>query len=75
MTWQPIETAPKDGTPIWVVDGIGRQTSVRWLERYAGGFWALCVCSEFCDELEFYPHQWIPLPEWKNGEHHETENN
>lgn len=60
MTWQPIETAPKDGTTIWAFEG-GAQTSVRWCEY---DYWELIVTGDGAiDSDEFSPTHWMPLPE------------
>lgn len=58
MEWQPIESAPKDGTVVdlWV-DG-GREADCRW----RGGAWVTvedgCVWSVASD-----PTHWMPLPQ------------
>lgn len=69
MNWQPIETAPKDGTPILTEEGV-----VMWRERRhmlvnKEGDWCHCdSCgSAFCcaDEGPFWagaPKFWTPLP-------------
>lgn len=55
--WQPIETAPTDGTPIWAVQG-SRQF-VAWWDYHPA------------DDVEFWrdeadsepqPTHWMPLP-------------
>jgi hypothetical protein len=64
MTWQPIGTAPKDGTPVLVYDaswcgGPPRQTVTTWtrdLNKYrvvVGGSWS--GVSQ--------PTHWMPLPD------------
>lgn len=64
--WQPIETAPKDGTEILVCvsynlgceeDGYETKTWVDWaLEPY--------VWPQFRDRIDipFPPTHWMPLP-------------
>ncbi len=58
MTWQPIETAPKDGTEVLVWDGYG--VKIAWWEPYrrtTGGVW-------FYDGDNYtWPTHWMPLPE------------
>jgi hypothetical protein len=79
MTWQPIETAPKDGTlvDIWVT-GKGRYTDCRWQEawtatrgdgktRPAGWLW-LTGYDEYSEI--FQPaavSHWMPLPASPTG--------
>lgn len=62
--WLPIETAPKDGTPIL---GLAEKemTVVYWnkLEYSKGlGYWALTVCGDFASSSEWNPTHWLPLP-------------
>lgn len=59
-SWQPIESAPKDGTEILVyIRGVGRQSpfmqTVVWRDGY---FWDM---SDF-GYREYVTH-WMPLPE------------
>jgi hypothetical protein len=49
-TWQPIETAPKDGTEILAWDGD--QHIVAWFD----GDW------RFSDDRQCFPTHWQPLP-------------
>lgn len=74
MKWQPIETAPKDGTEIdiWAIDsqeGYGRRLPNC---RYLDGQWLQWTERDIFDEP--YPHYdyilnqleplyWMPLPE------------
>ena len=56
--WQPIETAPKDGTVIRVSDLLGRERLASWYKesKYFDGHWML--------KLEKIPEitHWMPLP-------------
>ena len=57
MEWKPIETAPKDGTPILGV--ADREiTTIFWCEDY----WSLCVSGAFAEDGEWTPTHWMPLP-------------
>lgn len=69
MGWQPIETAPLDGTEIdlWV-----RQEG--WLnwERVANCYWIAhkhrFECASYpCVIKKRYASHWMPLPEPPNG--------
>jgi hypothetical protein len=54
--WQPIETAPRDGTCVIGLDtkdGVGR---THWSEKYNPHCWA------DDDELLVKPTHWMPLP-------------
>jgi hypothetical protein len=71
MNWQPIETAPKDGTALLVINGPkgGYYTEsfqigiARWSRAYGhkSDEWLSTVC---CDGVSaFEPTHWMPLPE------------
>jgi len=55
MTWQPIETAPRDGTWVLLYSPNENQPAVAYFNGHAwddngdGGFW-------------FEPTHWMPLP-------------
>lgn len=51
--WQPIESAPKDGTRVLVWDG--EEWLARW-QAYNGGYWD---ADEYISEN---PTHWMPLP-------------
>ena len=69
MTWQPIETAPKDGTMVdlW---GINHLTHNKRGERIVNASWGVCT-DWMGNELEdwrhgrgedYQPTHWMPLP-------------
>lgn len=73
MTWQPIETAPKDGTPILLV-GTDGDRSICWWQRPNPHGWASAIKDHpggwaddtlddagFLDEYRVFTH-WQPLP-------------
>ncbi len=65
MTWQPIETAPKDGTPLLL---FGRVAYSQELAQYVG-FWGRwdSAGGEFetwiCSGPHWKPTHWMPLPD------------
>lgn len=62
--WQPIASAPKDGTNILgLKDGI--MATVRWLNP--GKYWTLCVPGTFTLYHEWDPTHWMPLPPLPKG--------
>jgi len=65
--WQPIETAPKDGTYILLLGDSGYTTTPHrvavgcWIEGYRD-FWINHSNDAFTDDGE-PPTHWMPLPE------------
>ncbi len=74
MTWQPIETAPRDGTRILLFqpEEISRG---RVLHRAVLGHWVACAHSGWVsDGLQHAePTHWMPLPEAPADEEDERE--
>jgi hypothetical protein len=60
MTWQPIETAPKDGPPI-LAYGEGQIAVCEWSSC---GYWSLVHVGMYAaDGYWAEPTHWMPLPE------------
>jgi hypothetical protein len=55
--WQPIETAPKDGSQLlgWA---NGDYATFRW----TGGYFNLIVAGTFAEDAAWWPTHWMPLP-------------
>lgn len=65
--WHPIETAPRDGTPILgYADGI--QTTVQWnaLAGQEYGWWNLVETGAYAEDGQWTPTHWMPLPPGPN---------
>jgi hypothetical protein len=60
MEWQPIETAPKDGTKVLIVDDDGVVDVAAYLIGKRYGYWDT---ETFC-----CPTHWMPLPPPPNYE-------
>lgn len=60
--WQPIETAPKDGTRILVWIGDDFPMVAKWKESKYGSWWNPCE-DLIADVLgACAPTHWMPLP-------------
>lgn len=55
--WRPIETAPRDGTPILLCGQTGDRIVGRWSTAFSGS-WVL----EAYDAIGIEPTHWMPLP-------------
>lgn len=55
--WQPIETAPKDGTDIFVAGGKFKPMVAFWFRDGWVNVWT------FEDRTAPNPTHWMPLPE------------
>jgi hypothetical protein len=69
--WQPIETAPRDGTPILVSFGSMGVHQVSWTEPSAHDWKIWCVDDNkhgpfalrgYSDDGPTAPTKWMPLP-------------
>jgi len=73
MTWQPISTAPKDGTPFLAVCEADCGTRNHWIVYWApddvedGGSWVCGSDAEGLTDLDLSLNvpclaHWMPLP-------------
>ena len=58
VRWQPIETAPKDGTAILVNTGYAHDAWQYVTAHYRNDLWVAC-----CSSSIVRPTHWMPLPE------------
>ena len=68
VEWRPIETAPLDGTPVWVARHIPAWGWVRGIARWEGAHgiegWIARGVYDPPGELGLaHPTHWMPLPE------------
>lgn len=61
--WQPIETAPKDGTDVLLYEPSNLGSEI-YSGHYGGflgrgGYWGCLTCEGRCD---MHPTHWKPLP-------------
>lgn len=69
--WQRIETAPKDGTHITVVNVHNPNvppTTVHWFSDEEGGGWHLSVnqMGEYSDYVWGPPTHWMRVAAWNH---------
>ena len=78
MEWQPIETAPKDGTEVLVCRTYGeRRTEYAVAHCYEGGEWhdmGDIGWAGMYGGPDNQPTHWMPLPEAPNAKVSEGEN-
>ena len=55
MTWQPIETAPRNGTTILITDGKEVDTAYFDYDDW-------CAPHSAANGLPYVPTYWAPLP-------------
>lgn len=65
LDWQPIETAPKDGTLILIYEKVtprGADVDFRvWITYWhSDGEWRSATCANSVETFE--PNYWMPLP-------------
>jgi hypothetical protein len=58
MNWQPIETAPKDGTSVLTCRGGGLMAVADYIRHPMGGTEWCCVDGGFLLNVT----HWMPLP-------------
>jgi hypothetical protein len=65
MKWQPIETAPQDGTWVLLACGSGGDGWVvaGWLDTEHGGYWHVNEHWTDAHSSPIYPTHWMPYPE------------
>jgi hypothetical protein len=64
MKWQPIETAPKDGTPVLIHLNGGMTRIACWKERGAfGAGWRDPIGHAEHAAILGEPSHWMPLPD------------
>jgi len=66
--WQPIETAPQDGTPILAFDSRTTAPADRFTCFWRkdafdpdAGIWQLCRPGFYSEDAEVKPTYWMPL--------------
>lgn len=59
MEWQPIKTAPRDGTVLLGWDGSNLATCYYFFDLNA---WYLEVTGAYADDGFWQPTHWQPLP-------------
>lgn len=61
LAWQPIETAPKDGTEMWAYSPKWGQYKTAWRPQDCKGWGCIDSCCGYYEDLA--PTHWMPLPE------------
>lgn len=63
MKWQPIETAPKDGSDVLVSCANGRRMVACWNSGLNHWVWASWSEDSLLRSLVCMPTYWSPLPD------------
>lgn len=64
MDWQPIATAPKDGTAFLGWSPYGKWMQLfSWTPGYRGSYWASETCMGVTWDRNHQPTHWMPLPD------------
>lgn len=66
QTWQPIESAQKDGTRILAWDSYDEETVVFWSTSSKN--WLLNVAGSYAEDRDHTFTHWMPLPAPPNSE-------
>lgn len=66
IEWQPIETAPKDGTKIIILENTGRVQVARWCvpaSSYHQADWYVSLTGSSTDDWPTLTvTHWLPIP-------------
>lgn len=66
MTWQGIESAPKDGTEILAYDMATGASHVTWTDQW--GHWHDPGDHYYSESPEFVPTHWTPFTPFVAGD-------
>lgn len=55
---QPIATAPRDGSTVFVVDDTGTIATAKW----TGSMWAYANTGDLIEQIDFEPTGWVREP-------------
>lgn len=61
-SWQPISTAPRDGTAVLIAEADGNVTACYWSTSVwaDGGAWISELSRS--DTVHYHPTHWMPIP-------------
>lgn len=72
--WQPIETAPRDGTDVLIVDISATKPTASIAHFWSDDCWICCHAESYSEaiygEIEVMgdPSHWMPLPTPPSGQ-------
>lgn len=71
MNWQPMETAPRDGTPIQAdIPGNGKDNIIAWMDGFLNDTGQCCCAWVFVDDQE-PPDCWTDGVCWESNDDNE----